>query len=118
MKKHLFLILTMLVIASFVLVACGGESPVTEEQAEAVKEAVEEAAPAIEEAAEEVAEAVEEAVEEKKEEAAGTEGMKIAFFVSDLSNVFHQAQIAEATKYAMEEYGAEVFALASPTGRL
>jgi ABC-type sugar transport system substrate-binding protein len=38
------------------------------------------------------------------------EGMKIAFFVSDLSNVFHQAQIAEATKYAMEEYGAEVFA--------
>ena len=38
------------------------------------------------------------------------EGMKIAFFVSDLSNVFHQAQIAEATKYAAEKYGAEVFA--------
>jgi ABC-type sugar transport system substrate-binding protein len=38
------------------------------------------------------------------------EGMKIAFFVSDLSNVFHQAQIAEATKYAKEKYGAEVFA--------
>ncbi len=37
------------------------------------------------------------------------EGMKIAFFVSDLSNVFHQAQAAEAEKYAMEEYGAEVF---------
>ena len=36
--------------------------------------------------------------------------MKIAFFVSDLSNVFHQAQIAEATKYAKEKYGAEVFA--------
>ncbi len=36
--------------------------------------------------------------------------MKIAFFVSDLSNVFHQAQFAEAQKYAKEKYGAEVFA--------
>ena len=35
---------------------------------------------------------------------------KIAFFVSDLSNVFHQAQFAEAKKYAQEKYGAEVFA--------
>jgi ABC-type sugar transport system substrate-binding protein len=33
---------------------------------------------------------------------------KIAFFVSDLSNVFHQAQAAEAKKYAKEKYGAEV----------
>ncbi|UCF97799.1 MAG: substrate-binding domain-containing protein [Spirochaetaceae bacterium] len=36
--------------------------------------------------------------------------MKIAFFVSDLGNVFHQAQFTEAKKYAMEKYGAEVFA--------
>jgi ABC-type sugar transport system substrate-binding protein len=36
--------------------------------------------------------------------------MKIAFFVSDLSNVFHQGQFTEAKKYAMEKYGAEVFA--------
>jgi ABC-type sugar transport system substrate-binding protein len=35
---------------------------------------------------------------------------KIAFFVSDLGNVFHQAQFAEAQKYAKEKYGAEVFA--------
>lgn len=35
--------------------------------------------------------------------------MKIAFFVSDLSNVFHQAQSTEAKKYAKEKYGAEVF---------
>src|SRR5512145_2195280 len=34
---------------------------------------------------------------------------KIAFFVSDLSNVFHQAQFTEAQKYAQEKYGAEVF---------
>jgi ABC-type sugar transport system substrate-binding protein len=36
--------------------------------------------------------------------------MKIAFFVSDLSNVFHQAQFTEAKRYAKEKYGAEVFA--------
>lgn len=36
--------------------------------------------------------------------------MKIAYFVSDLSNVFHQAQFAEGKKYAAEKYGAEVFA--------
>ena len=34
---------------------------------------------------------------------------KIAFFVSDLSNVFHQGQATEAQKYAKEKYGAEVF---------
>lgn len=37
-------------------------------------------------------------------------GMKIAFFVSDLGNVFHQAQFAEAQKYGKEKYGAEVIA--------
>jgi ABC-type sugar transport system substrate-binding protein len=36
--------------------------------------------------------------------------LKIAFFVSDLSNVFHQGQATEAKKYAKEKYGAEVFA--------
>lgn len=36
--------------------------------------------------------------------------VKIAFFVSDLSNVFHQAQFAAAKEYAMEKYGAEVYA--------
>jgi ABC-type sugar transport system substrate-binding protein len=35
---------------------------------------------------------------------------KIAFFISDLGNVFHQAQFTEAKKYAKEKYGAEVFA--------
>jgi len=34
---------------------------------------------------------------------------KIAFFVSDLTNVFHQGQATEAKKYAKEKYGAEVF---------
>ena len=34
---------------------------------------------------------------------------KIAFFVSDMTNVFHQGQATEAQKYAMEKYGVEVF---------
>ena len=36
------------------------------------------------------------------------EGKRIAFFVSDLSNVFHQSQASEAKRYAKEKYGAEV----------
>jgi len=43
------------------------------------------------------------------DEPAAEKPMKIAFFVSDLSNVFHQAQATEAQKYAKEKYGAEVF---------
>jgi ABC-type sugar transport system substrate-binding protein len=33
---------------------------------------------------------------------------RIAFFVSDMSNVFHQNQATVAQKYGMEKYGAEV----------
>ena len=40
--------------------------------------------------------------------AIGQDGLRIAFFVSDLSNVFHQSQGAEAQRYAAEAYGAEV----------
>jgi ABC-type sugar transport system substrate-binding protein len=36
--------------------------------------------------------------------------LKIAFFVSDLSNGFHQAQFAAAKKYAKAKYNADVFA--------
>jgi ABC-type sugar transport system substrate-binding protein len=39
------------------------------------------------------------------------DGKRIAFFVSDLSNVFHQAQAAEAKRYAKAKYGAEVIVL-------
>lgn len=35
-------------------------------------------------------------------------GKRIAFFVSDLSNVFHQSQATEAKRYAKERYGAEI----------
>jgi ABC-type sugar transport system substrate-binding protein len=76
MKKYVFALLTMLVLAGMILSACGAQAPAT-------------SAPAQEEPA--------------------AKPMKIAFFVSDLSNVFHQAQATEAQKYAKEKYGAEVF---------
>ncbi len=40
--------------------------------------------------------------------AAAEDGKRIAFFVSDLSNVFHQSQASEAQRYAKEKYAAEV----------
>lgn len=43
-------------------------------------------------------------------EGKSVEGMKIAYFVSDMRETFHQAQFAEAKKYAMEKYGIEVVA--------
>ena len=45
-----------------------------------------------------------------KPKVAEEEPLKIAYFVSELSNVFHQARFAEAKAYAMEKYGAEVYA--------
>jgi len=81
--------LILLALASL-LVACGPA-----EEPEAAPAEAEAEAPA------------EEAAEEPAEEA--TEINKIAFFVSDLSNVFHQMQATQAQKYAMEEYGVEVF---------
>ena len=111
MRKNLFLVVIMLLLTGLVLSACGGQvQQAVEEAAPTVAAAVEEAAPTVEAAVEEAVEEVQEEMAEEPMEEVSTEGMKIAFFVSDLSNVFHQAQIAEATKYAMEEYGAEVFA--------
>ncbi len=46
----------------------------------------------------------------KAEKAAKTETLKIAYFVSDMTNVFHQGSYTAAKKYAMEKYGAEVYA--------
>ena len=91
-NKNLFKLLIMLLIASIFLFACGSSETAESDPAEA-----------------EASEAEEPAAEEEAE-ASSAEGIKIAFFVSDLSNVFHQAQFAEAQRYAMEKYGAEVFA--------
>jgi ABC-type sugar transport system substrate-binding protein len=42
--------------------------------------------------------------------AAPQKALKIAYFVSDMRETFHQAQFAEAKKYGKEKYGAEVIA--------
>jgi ABC-type sugar transport system substrate-binding protein len=87
MSKRLFTIFSLLVLASLLLSACTAAVPAAQPSAGA--------------AATEAAAADASAAKLPK---------KIAFFVSDLSNVFHQAQFTEAKKYAMEKYGAEVFA--------
>jgi len=89
MSKRLFTLLALLVLASLVLSACGAA-----------------ATPAAPVPAAEAPSTTEAPVAEPPSD---TAGMKIAFFVSDLSNVFHQGQAAEAKKYAKEKYGAEVF---------
>jgi ABC-type sugar transport system substrate-binding protein len=86
MSKRLFTMLALLVFASLVLSACAAAVP---------------AAPAP------AAEAP--APEASAPEASVNMPKKIAFFVSDLSNVFHQGQFTAAQKYAKEKYGAEVY---------
>jgi hypothetical protein len=88
MKKNLLALLSILILISFVLSACKpAPAPVPQAEAPAAPAAEAPAAPA-----------------------PAAKPFKIGFFVSDLSNVFHQAQFAEAKKYAAEKYGAEVFA--------
>jgi len=95
MKTKMFTLLTVLLIAGFILGACAPAAQPT---------AAEPAAPAATEAPAPAA------TEAPAAEAPKDAPKKIAFFVSDLSNVFHQAQFAEAKKYAQEKYGAEVIA--------
>ena len=101
MKKNLFTLLTVLVLASFVLSACGpAATPVPPTQAPA---AAPTQAPAVAPTQAPVAAAPAAAAKP-----ATDKPKKIAFFVSDLSNVFHQGQATEAVKYAKEKYGADV----------
>ena len=79
MKKNLFVVMAVLVLASLILSACGSPAPAATQAPAAAEES-----------------------------SAAKPVKKIAFFVSDLSNVFHQAQATEAQKYAKDKYGAEV----------
>ena len=86
MKKNLFALVSLLMLISLVLAACAQPTSVPAPTQAPVVQPTQ--APA----------------------AAGAKTVKkIAFFVSDLSNVFHQAQATEAKKYAKEKYGADVF---------
>jgi len=92
MKKMLFTLLSVLVLASFILSGCAAPATtVPPTQAPATL------APATQAPATQAPAATTKTVK------------KIAFFVSDLSNVFHQAQAAEAKKYAKAKYGADVY---------
>jgi hypothetical protein len=89
MNKNRFKLLIMLLVASMFFYACSAPETAEPEPTDAPEAEVEET------------EAEEPAAPEEEAEASSTEGIKIAFFVSDLSNVFHQAQFAEAQRYAM-----------------
>jgi len=84
MKKNLFTLLAVLTLVSLVLSACGPAAAPAQPVAPAAE------APAAPVPAE--------------------KSMKIAFFVSDMTNVFHQGQFTEAKKYAKEKYDADVYA--------
>ncbi len=88
MRKNLLTLFLLLTVLSLVLSGCATAATTEPAPAEVATEApAETEAPA----------------------AVTSDVKKIAFFVSDLSNVFHQAQAAEAQKYGLEKYGAEVF---------
>ena len=102
MKKNLFTLLAVVVLASLLLAACGGAAtPAPAPQAPAAEPTK---APVVEPTKPAPAAAPGEF------KPATDAPKKIAFFVSDLSIVFHQGQFTAAKKYAMEKYGAEVFA--------
>jgi ABC-type sugar transport system substrate-binding protein len=102
MKKNLFTILAVLVLASLVLSACApAATPVPPTKAPA---AAPTQAPAV---APTQPPAAQPSTTDYKP--ATDKPKKIAFFVSDMTNVFHQGQATEAQKYAKEKYGAEVF---------
>jgi ABC-type sugar transport system substrate-binding protein len=88
MKKNLFALLTVLMLISLLFSACSPQAapaPATEEQAQEQEEV------------------------QPVSESEGKKPLKIAFFISDLTNVFHQMQYTEAKRYGKEKYGAEVY---------
>ena len=104
MNRKLFALLAVLLLTGLVLSACGGAPAPAPTQAPAPTKAPA-AAPTAAPAPTQAPAAAPTAVPA----AAAKPVKKIAFFVSDLSNVFHQGQATEAQKYAKEKYGAEVF---------
>jgi len=106
MKKSLFALLAVLVLTSLVLSACGGAATPAPAPTQAPAATEAPAAPTVAPAEPTKAPEAPAATENKP---ATDKPKKIAFFVSDMTNVFHQGQATEAQKYAKEKYGAEVF---------
>ena len=109
MKKNLFALVALLVLASLVLSACGGAAPAAPTAPTAAPAAAPTEAPAAPTAAPAAPTAAPAAPAAAEFKPATDKPKKIAFFVSDMTNVFHQGQATEAQKYAKEKYGAEVF---------
>ena len=107
MKKNLFALVALLVLASLVLSACGGAAPAAPAAPTAAPAPTEAPAAPTAAPAEPTAAPAPAAAEAPKP--ATDKPKKIAFFVSDMTNVFHQGQATEAQKYAKDKYGAEVF---------
>jgi ABC-type sugar transport system substrate-binding protein len=100
MKKYLLGLVILLTIASLVLAGCAKPAATEPPKAEAPTVAP---APANTEAPAATAAST------SPYKPATDQPKKIAFFVSDMTNVFHQGQATEAQRYAKEKYGAEVF---------
>ncbi len=93
--KKVIVISISIMLAFGMLAGCAGTGATTESQAATTTEAAKttEAAATTTEAAK-----------------SPVEGMKIAYFVSDMRETFHQAQFAAGQAYGLEEYGLEVIA--------
>jgi ABC-type sugar transport system substrate-binding protein len=111
-KKQLFTLLGLLVLVSMVLAACGGgaaPAPAAPAPTQTPAAAPTQAPAPTEAPKVEPTQAAAPAPAAGEFKPATDKPKKIAFFVSDMTNVFHQGQATEAQKYAKEKYGAEVF---------
>ena len=110
MKKNLFTLLALLVLASLLLSACGGAAPAPAAAPTAGSRRPRRPRPRPPPKRRTVEPTAAPRPRPRRDYKPATDKpMKIAFFVSDMTNVFHQGQATEAQKYAKEKYGAEVF---------
>ncbi len=92
MKKVIVLVLSLIMVLALVACAPAAVAPATDE-------------PAADEPVADEPVADEPVADEPAADDMSLEGKKIAYFVSELSNEFHQARAEAAVTYAMEEYG-------------
>jgi ABC-type sugar transport system substrate-binding protein len=101
MKKVVSLVLILLLVLSFgILAGCSAAPAAPSAPASSAPAASSAAAPS----------PAESSPAASSPAASPEKAMKIAYFVSDMKETFHQAQFAEAKKYAKEKYGADVIA--------
>ena len=115
MKKTLFVLLSVLVLTSMLLSACGTPATATQAPAPATQapapatQAPATQAPATQAPATQAPAATQAPTATQPYQGPVKTVKKIAFLVSDLSVTFHQQQCAEAKKYAKATYGVDVY---------